>query len=257
MKKLTFSAALVLSLGLAGCGEEEVGTVTPDEFKQIEKGMSYDEVKGIFGGKAKNDKENQFDEKLVSLNFDGEDGIDTKSSVTIIFNDEKADIIMEHGLITKREELSKEQKEKIQQNISDIRNKVSTDEVEKIITEKLGKNNNSKKKVIEKIEATDSSLNLTLNASDNFTLDMMKRGMWMDSIKILEPLSKVNNIKRINVDWQLPLVDTYGNEKDSEVMKFSIDKATLDKIKWDNFLTENFPDVVNSYDEHPSLNKKN
>lgn len=129
-------------------------------------------------------------------------------------------------------------------------------EVEKIITDKLGKNNNSKKKVIEKIEAIENSLNLTLNASDNFTLDMVKRGMWMDSIKILEPLSKVNNIKQINVNWQLPLVDKYGNEKDAAVMKFNIDKATLDKIKWDNFLTENFPDVVNNYDEHPALNNK-
>ncbi|QDQ03287.1 hypothetical protein FOH38_01935 [Lysinibacillus fusiformis] len=80
--------------------------------------------------------------------------------------------------------------------------------------------------------------------------------MWMDSVKILEPLSKVNNIKQINVAWQLPLVDKYGNEKDATVMKFSIDKATLDKINWDKFLTENFPEVVNSYDEHPALSKK-
>ncbi|MGE7092994.1 hypothetical protein ACQKII_16375 [Lysinibacillus sp. NPDC048646] len=235
---------------------KNVATVTPDEFKQIEKGMSYDQVKKILGGKAKNEKKNQFDEKLVSLDFDGESGVDKDSSMTIIFNDGKVDIIMERGLITKKEEFTKEEKEKIEENISQIKSRVSTDEVEKIITDKLGKNNNMKKKVIEKIEATDSNLNITLNASENFTVDMTKRNMWMDSIKILEPLSKTNNIKQVNFNWQLPLVDKFGNEKDAEVMKFSIDKSTLDKINWDKFLTENFPDVVNNYKEHPALNQK-
>ncbi len=235
---------------------KNVATVTPDEFKQIEKGMSYDQVKKILGGKAKNEKKNQFDEKLVSLDFDGESGVDKDSSMTIIFNDGKVDIIMERGLITKKEEFTKEEKEKIEENISQIKSRVSTDEVEKIITDKLGKNNNMKKKVIEKVEATDSNLNITLNASENFTVDMTKRNMWMDSIKILEPLSKTNNIKQVNFNWQLPLVDKFGNEKDAEVMKFSIDKSTLDKINWDKFLTENFPDVVNNYKEHPALNQK-
>lgn len=63
-------------------------------------------------------------------------------------------------------------------------------------------------------------------------------------------------IKQINVDWQLPLEDNYGNKKDSAVMKFSIDKVTLDKINWDNFLTESFSDVVTNYNEHSSLNEK-
>ncbi|MEK8199119.1 hypothetical protein [Lysinibacillus sp. FSL M8-0134] len=63
----------------------------------------------------------------------------------------------------------KKKKKKLIKNIAQIISKVSTEEVEKIITDKLGKNNNSQKKVIEKIEATDSGLNLTLNASGNFT----------------------------------------------------------------------------------------
>jgi len=255
MKKILYIGALSALL-LTACGEEKIATVTPNEFKQLEKGMSPDEVKEIVGGKSKNPDAKEDDDLFLFLEYDGENGVDKESTVSLVFKDRKLNDIMETGLITEREELTKEEKEKIEEDIARIKSKVSTDEVEKIITDKLGKNNNSKKKVIEKIEATDISLNLTLNASDNFTLDMMKRGMWMDSIKILEPLSKVNNIKQINVDWQLPLVDKYGNEKDAAVMKFSIDKATLEKINWDNFLTENFPEVVNSYDEHPALNEK-
>lgn len=234
----------------------KVTTITPDEFKKLEKGMSLDEVQKVVGGKPKNPDAKENDDLLLFLDYDGENGVSEESSVSLIFKDGKLNTLVESGLLEPKQELTKEEKEKIEEDIAKIKSKVSTDEVEKIITDKLGKNNNMKKKVIEKIETTDISLNLILNASDNFTLDMTKRGIWMDSIKILEPLSKVNNIKQINVDWQLPLVDKYGNEKDAAVMKFSIDKATLDKINWDNFLTENFPEVVNSYDEHPALSKK-
>ncbi|UNT57050.1 MULTISPECIES: hypothetical protein [Lysinibacillus] len=234
----------------------KVTTITPDEFNKLEKGMSLDEVQKVVGGKPKNPDAKENDDLLLFLDYDGENGVSENSSVSLIFKDGKLNTLVESGLLEPKQELSKEEKEKIEENIAQIKSKVSTDEVEKIITDNLGENNNSKKKVIEKIDATDNSLNLTLNASDNFTLDMMKRGMWMDSIKVLEPLSKVNNIKLINVDWQLPLVDKFGNEKDAAVMKFSIDKATLDKINWDNFLTENFPDVVSNYEEHPALNKK-
>jgi len=36
-------------------------------------------------------------------------------------------------------------------------------------------------------------------------------------------------------------------------MSFDIDKATLNKIKWDNFLSDNVPNVVNNYFEHVVL----
>ncbi|AVK84462.1 hypothetical protein C3943_13215 [Lysinibacillus sp. B2A1] len=85
MKKLIFSAALVLSLGLAGCGEEkakeepgekekpvtetskedatkqetsapvtkEDGKLTEEKFKQIKEGMTYEEVVKIVGAEGK------------------------------------------------------------------------------------------------------------------------------------------------------------------------------------------------------------
>lgn len=83
MKKLVFSAALVLSLGLAGCGEtttkdestkdekpvaetssetkqettapaaKEDGKLTEEKFKQIKDGMTYEEVVKIVGAEGK------------------------------------------------------------------------------------------------------------------------------------------------------------------------------------------------------------
>ena len=86
MKKLVFSAALVLSLGLAGCGKtttkeepgekekpvtetskedttkqetsapatkEENGKLTEEKFKQVKEGMTYEEVVKIVGAEGK------------------------------------------------------------------------------------------------------------------------------------------------------------------------------------------------------------
>ncbi|MFJ7918979.1 DUF3862 domain-containing protein [Lysinibacillus fusiformis] len=71
-KKLIFSAALLLSLGLAGCGEtatkdeptndskqeasapatKEEGKLTEEKFKQIKDGMTYEEVVKIVGAEG-------------------------------------------------------------------------------------------------------------------------------------------------------------------------------------------------------------
>ncbi|UXJ70448.1 hypothetical protein [Lysinibacillus fusiformis] len=71
-KKLIFSTALLLSLGLAGCGEtatkdestndskqeasapaaKEEGKLTEEKFKQIKDGMTYEEVVKIVGAEG-------------------------------------------------------------------------------------------------------------------------------------------------------------------------------------------------------------
>lgn len=81
----------------------EIATITPEKFKQIEIGMSYDQVKRIIGGTAKND--DKFNETVATLYFDGEGGVNEDSSITIVFNGGIADIIMEDGLITKQEDV--------------------------------------------------------------------------------------------------------------------------------------------------------
>ncbi|GAB0170564.1 cell envelope integrity protein TolA [Lysinibacillus sp. CTST325] len=133
---------------------------------------------------------------------------------------------------------------------------VTTSSVDKTIKDivygVLGKTNNMKKDTVNDIQyvESDKGVIIALNASENFTTNMTKRGMWLDSKKVLQPLSKVDGLETIIIHWHYPLVDTYGNEKDVLVMAFEVDKATLNKIKWDNFLTDNVPNVVNNYFEH-------
>ena len=156
-------------------------------------------------------------------------------------------------------EKEKEDKEKAEKEAKK-KNKVNedlADKAKKIITDKLGKKNNQKKDTVKSYAVTNEDNGkgfiVQLNADENFSVNMTKKGMWMDSKKILEPISKMNDFEKVKVHWYYPLVDTYGNEKDVLVMSFDIDKATLNKIKWDNFLTDNLPNVVNNYFEHAAL----
>lgn len=133
-------------------------------------------------------------------------------------------------------------------------------EIQKITFDNIGKTTNMKKDRIVELDVTDlesgnKSVYLKLNASENFTNNMTKKAMWMESIKILEPISKLEKVDGVIIHWLFPLVDQYGNEKDSQVMMFSIERETLDKINWDDFLTDNLQNVVSDYYEHPAFNE--
>ncbi|MEB2299874.1 hypothetical protein LAV72_09600 [Lysinibacillus xylanilyticus] len=177
MKKLFYIGAMSALL-LTACGEEETATVTPDEFKKLETGMSPDKVKEVVGGISKNPDAKEDDNLLLELEYDGENGVDKESSVSLIFKDGKLNSIIEDGLITEKVELTKEQKEKIAEDVSNSMNKVSNDLIDKyettlkqIIT-KTKSNSNISMKDKELIEAGRYSIELT---SDIFIfIDMNK-----------------------------------------------------------------------------------
>ncbi|MGN7116019.1 hypothetical protein [Lysinibacillus odysseyi] len=106
MKKLFYIGALSALL-LAACGgsdKEAAVTVTPDEFNKLEKGMSLEEVSKIIGDASENLDEKENDDLLLTLDYDGKNGVEKDSSVHLIFYDGKLDTIIENGLISKEEE---------------------------------------------------------------------------------------------------------------------------------------------------------
>lgn len=136
---------------------------------------------------------------------------------------------------------------------------MSLDEkVIKIVNDKLGQTNNAKKdtivesKVFEQGDETHNII-LTLNASENLTNDMTRRSMWIDSISILEPLSKIEGTENIVIEWLYPLQDQYGNIEDKRIMMMNVSKEVRDKINWENFDVENLQNIAGEYFEHPAL----
>lgn len=137
-------------------------------------------------------------------------------------------------------------------------NKTPLQKVEEIIIDKLGKKNNMDNDKISSMEdiseAQDGSYIIArLNADENLTNNLTKKGMWYDSIDVFEPISKLETTNKIVLQWQLPLTDAYGETEDGVVMTIDLERDQLDKIKWDNFNGKNFEVISNNYFLHPAL----
>ncbi len=149
------------------------------------------------------------------------------------------------------EELKEEQ---VTETLQEVESPV-VDEVKKIITKALGKTNNTNKDRIRSVVFSegDNGIIISLNASENLTTNMTKKGIWMDTKKLFEELHKSTEFDIVLINWYLPLVDQYGNESDSLVMSIDMKKETLEKINWDKFLFNNIPDTADHYHNHPAL----
>jgi hypothetical protein len=85
-------------------------------------------------------------------------------------------------------------------------------------------------------EDTGSPLTNVLKQQTNLLINEIPRPWWR---KILGFRSKVK--------WKM---------KSETVMKITYAKETMDKINWNNFLTDNVPVVANDYWEHPAISKE-
>ncbi|SNR96392.1 hypothetical protein SAMN05446037_1002116 [Anaerovirgula multivorans] len=141
--------------------------------------------------------------------------------------------------------------EEIELTINDI--------VKNIIVDNLGEQTNMKHDriidiTIEDLENDNKTIDITLVANENLTTNMTKSTIHKDSVEILEELYNHDEIEEVTLIWQLPLVDTYGNEETKNVMIVSINKEIANKINWSNFDYNNIPKIANDYWEHPAFN---
>lgn len=100
------------------------------------------------------------------------------------------------------------------------------------------------------------AFNIKLIGNDNFSTSYIKGMMLIRASEIYEQAFDLfPEINLTYIEWQFPLVDTYGNVNLSPVMKIDMTRETEDKINWDNFLTDNLPTVADSYWQHPALSE--
>ncbi|WP_088105226.1 hypothetical protein [Halalkalibacter urbisdiaboli] len=132
--------------------------------------------------------------------------------------------------------------------------------LEQIVIDELGEKTNNDSPTYESIALNDYAedpnkkvILLTLNGNDNFTANMMKKGMWIDSIGLLEQLNDNFDIQEVAFRWQLPLTDEFGNTENGEVLRINLYGDTIDKINFDGFLHDNLPSVADEYWEHPAF----
>ncbi|MEB9684754.1 hypothetical protein BK742_25910 [Bacillus thuringiensis serovar pingluonsis] len=88
-------------------GSTADGKISKEEFKQIKKGMSMEEVEKIVGGKGE-ENVNQYNTSLVEYTYPALDGAVQDGYVYILFNDGKVDVILDFGLLKNKEQLEQE-----------------------------------------------------------------------------------------------------------------------------------------------------
>lgn len=132
------------------------------------------------------------------------------------------------------------------------------DKVKKLASNEFGKEKVESVKVNDNLgteDTNDKIVLITAEAKENVSANFTKKGMWIATISILKDLKDEKNISEISFFYKYPLVDQYGNEKKDNVMKITLNRETLDKINYDNFIHNNLPKIVNQYWEHPALSK--
>lgn len=102
MKKLFMALLLVIVSALSACSTGD-GKISKEEFKQIENGMSMKEVEKIVGGKGE-ESVNQYNPSLVEYKYPALDGVEEDGYVYILFSDSRVDVILDFGLLQKKED---------------------------------------------------------------------------------------------------------------------------------------------------------
>jgi len=127
--------------------------------------------------------------------------------------------------------------------------------IEAAVTKALSRSNRDVPRVRSaRLATTGGQVTVEWSINDNFTGGMVKTGARMDVAKILEAVSKAGQpYETVKLVGTFVLVDRLGNEKESSVVQALYTRATISRINWDNFLTDNAYLVAESATIHPEF----
>lgn len=89
---------------------------------------------------------------------------------------------------------------------------------------------------------------------DNFTAGLRRTGAQTDTLEILEYAhTHYPAAARVWVQGRFPLTDDYGNTRDGAVLNVGYDRATLDRINWENMDYTKIWDIADAGTVHKDL----
>ena len=122
--------------------------------------------------------------------------------------------------------------------------------VDKAIINAVGEETNFDKKRVVSVSVNEGVVKAVLNGDESLTLNLTRDSMLSKSKDVLEQLDKIEGLTSYHLSWNMPLVDVKGNEEDYEVIKIVMSKEH--GVTWENFNTDNFGAVAESFFVHPS-----
>lgn len=123
------------------------------------------------------------------------------------------------------------------------------------VEKELGETTNTDKQRVISHELNNGYLNLVLAADNSINVKSTKEAMLFDATDVFPIIFSDKSIDSAMVTFQLTFVDTYGNESEDDAIRIKLTRETNDKINWENFNIDNFPDVADSFYVHPGMNK--
>ncbi|MGE6611852.1 hypothetical protein ACQKFG_15130 [Peribacillus sp. NPDC076916] len=189
---------------LTACGSEETATINKVEYNKIESGMTLDEVKKIVGGKEKSSND---DGTFIEYEFDGEGGVESDATVTLMFNEEEVlDTKIEIGLLSSNDtqETTVETSEVNEKNVELTREEEIEEKAKGIINYNFTK-----------VKELDVNENLGLNDGSYIVLPHLKWDaknnakrtktlLEMYSDDLAANLAKEGDISELVVFWEVP-----------------------------------------------------
>jgi hypothetical protein len=131
--------------------------------------------------------------------------------------------------------------------------KGSSERAEFEIRKTLGTSNRKVQRVRSlKIDGKQIFVDVAFN--DNLTTNMVKGGIKMDICDVIKAVQESGyDFDQISIEGTFTLVDKFGQESESQVVRATYSRATAERINWSSFLTDNIFDVADSSWVHPAL----
>jgi hypothetical protein len=135
------------------------------------------------------------------------------------------------------------------------------EKIKSLVINVLGSSNRDVPRLSDLIwDEASSEIVVTFAGQDNLTDSMITTGIQMDITDILNVIYNSNTpipYNNICVVATFPLVDKYGNASEENVVIATYSRETLEKINWENFLTDNIF-MISDQDTlflHPAINQ--
>jgi hypothetical protein len=101
----------------------------------------------------------------------------------------------------------------------------------------------------------DKIVTVKIDETMNFTVNMTKKSILMDSKNIMKRLFENTEVSEVVLFWKLPFKDVYGNEKYDIALKVGVNREVADKVNWEDFDYNDFYKIAPTYWESNAFNK--
>ena len=124
------------------------------------------------------------------------------------------------------------------------------------ITDAVGTSNRNVQK-ISRLDVDGGRVSLVIAFDDNLTEGFIRGSMRQDIVAVLKAADESGyDFSEIEVAGSFPLVDKFGNSTESIVAKTSFSRGTVERINWDNFISDNLFEIADSAWLHPAMQEK-